>query len=199
MRKDGGRRGRPRDGSRDAAIRAAVLELLAETGYTALTVDAVAVRARAGKATIYRRWPGKAELVVSAVAELDTHRPAVPDTGRLRDDLVGYLSALAEALRGPLGAVTTAVVGAFADNPELAAALRGGLWGRVDGAIAAILRRAVTGGEVPADAPLDLVRELAGAALVNRLVLTGEPIHDDFVRALVDQAMLPLLHGQPKR
>lgn len=195
MREDGGRRGRPRDGSRDAAIRAAVLELLAETGYSALTVDAVAVRARAGKATIYRRWPGKAELVVSAVAGMDTRRLAVPDTGRLREDLVGFLSTLAGALRGPLGAVTTAVVGALADNPGLAGALRSGLWGRVDGAVGTILRRAAGRGEVPVEAPADLVRELVCAALVNRLVLTGAPIDEDFVRSLVDRALLPLLAG----
>jgi AcrR family transcriptional regulator len=61
-----GRGGRSLDSSRDLALREAALALLAEVGYDRLTMDAVAARARAGKTTIYRRWPGKAELVVDA-------------------------------------------------------------------------------------------------------------------------------------
>lgn len=198
MVEDGGRRGRPRDGSRDAAIRSAVIELLAETGYTALTVDAVATRAKAGKATIYRRWPGKAELVVSAVSSLGARTLPLPDTGNVRDDLVGVLSALADALRGPLGAVTTAVIGELADSPELATALHGGLWRQAEQTVDEVLHRGIDRGEVATDAPRELVRELAGAALVNRLVFTGERIDDRFVYALVDDALLPLLAaGQP--
>lgn len=193
MGEDGGRRGRPRDGSRDAAIRSAVIELLAETGYTALTVDAVATRAKAGKATIYRRWPGKAELVVSAVSSLGACALPLPDTGNVRDDLVGVLSALADALRGPLGAVTIAVIGELADIPELATALHSGMWRQAEQTFDEVLHRGIDRGEVATDAPRELVRELAGAALVNRLVFTGERIDDRFVYALVDDALLPLL------
>lgn len=193
MREDGGPRGRPRDASRDAAIRAAVLELLAETGYAGLTVEGVAARARAGKATIYRRWPGKAELVLSTVRSLGDVAPAPPDTGSVRDDLVSLLSSLGLALRGPLGTVTTAVIGEIAGSPELRAALLDGPWRRVDEALTRVLRRAADRGEVPAGAPGDLVRELVGSALVRRLVFTGEPVDEPFVRTLVDRALLPLL------
>src|SRR5277367_6924805 len=79
-------RGRHLDASRDAALRDAALELLAEIGYDRLTIDSVAARAHASKTTIYRRWSGKAELVVDALNCLQRSRPA-PDTGSLRGDL----------------------------------------------------------------------------------------------------------------
>src|SRR5580692_10112751 len=78
--------GRPLDASRDIALREAALELLTEIGYDRLTIEAVASRARASKTTIYRRWTGKAELVVDALNGLRSTAP-VPDTGSLRGDL----------------------------------------------------------------------------------------------------------------
>src|SRR6202451_3503036 len=78
--------GRPLDATRDVALRDAALALLAEIGYDRLTIDSVAARAHASKATIYRRWPGKAELVVDALTSLKG-APLVPDTGTLRGDL----------------------------------------------------------------------------------------------------------------
>src|SRR5580700_5639700 len=78
--------GRPLDASRDVALRDATLALLAEIGYDRLTIDAVAARAHSSKATIYRRWSGKAELVVDALHSLKGS-PPTPDTGSLRGDL----------------------------------------------------------------------------------------------------------------
>src|SRR5471030_1961694 len=78
--------GRPLDASRDVALREAALKLLAEIGYDRLTIDSVAARARASKTTIYRRWSGKAELVVDALNCLKGS-PPVPDTGTLAGDL----------------------------------------------------------------------------------------------------------------
>src|ERR1700685_4461748 len=78
--------GRPLDASRDVALRDAALTLLAEIGYDRLTIDSVAARAHASKTTIYRRWSGKAELIVDALNSLKGSQP-VPDTGSLRGDL----------------------------------------------------------------------------------------------------------------
>src|ERR1700727_2061901 len=89
-------RGRHLDASRDAALRDAALELLAEIGYDRLSNDAVAARAKASKMTIYRRWSGKAELVVDAITCL--RKPGeIPDTGSLRGDL----EAMASGSDGP--------------------------------------------------------------------------------------------------
>ena len=74
------------DASRDGALREAALELLADVGYDRLTLEAVAARARAGKTTIYRRWSGKAELVVDALVSAKGPL-GFPDTGSLAGDL----------------------------------------------------------------------------------------------------------------
>src|ERR1700712_1282335 len=86
--------GRKRDHSRDAEILQAALDVLAETGYDGMTIDMVAARAQAGKATLYRRWPSKAELVLDAVAcmkQSDLHPDELPDTGTLRGDLLSMI------------------------------------------------------------------------------------------------------------
>src|SRR6186713_2049587 len=88
------RPGRKRDHSRDPEILDAALAVLAETGYDGMTIDMVAARAKAGKATIYRRWPSKAELVIDAVACMKGNHfdPAnLPDTGTLRGDLIALI------------------------------------------------------------------------------------------------------------
>src|SRR3954467_7617569 len=91
---DAPRLGRKRDHTRDTEILQAAIDVLAETGYDRMTVDMVAARAKAGKATVYRRWASKAELVVDAVAcmkKVDVESTALPDTGTLRGDLVAMM------------------------------------------------------------------------------------------------------------
>ena len=86
--------GRKRDHTRDPEILDAALDVLAETGYDGMTIDMVAARAKAGKATLYRRWPSKAELVIDAVACMkagDLDLDDLPDTGTLRGDLVAMI------------------------------------------------------------------------------------------------------------
>src|SRR5581483_10849004 len=94
--------GRPRDETRDAAILDATLRILGDVGYDRLTIDAVATEARASKATVYRRWPGKAALVVDAIQSLNPYAAGTggepPDTGSLRGDLLAGVSNFAERL-----------------------------------------------------------------------------------------------------
>src|SRR5918999_1622437 len=89
-----GRGGRPRDPSRDDVIRAAILQLLGEVGYGALTMDAVAAEAGFGKATIYRRWRTKQDLVVDTISDLNRAEASTPDTGSLEGDLRQMLRSL---------------------------------------------------------------------------------------------------------
>src|SRR4051794_41874890 len=86
--------GRKRDLTRDPEILDATLQILAETGYDGMTIDMVATRAKAGKATVYRRWASKSELVIDAVACMKTAGidfDALPDTGTLRVHLVAMI------------------------------------------------------------------------------------------------------------
>src|SRR5918994_828150 len=98
------RGGRPRDPSRDGVIRAAILRLLAEVGYGALTMDAVASEAGVGKATIYRRWRTKQDLVVDTISDLAQSEGTSPDTGSLEGDLRAMMRQYVGVLTGPTGA-----------------------------------------------------------------------------------------------
>ena len=117
-------RGRPRDASRDDALRQAAIAVMAEVGYRALTMDAVAARARAGKATIYRRWDSKLDLVIDSCNQLVSEHITEPDTGSMHGDLREFLMAFAKFLSGPSGKAAQALVGELPHEPELAKAFR---------------------------------------------------------------------------
>ncbi|SFE59252.1 transcriptional regulator, TetR family [Actinopolyspora alba] len=190
-------RGRPRDATRDAALRDAALEVLAEVGYRALTMDAVAAQARAGKATIYRRWESKLELVIDTCTQLARRNIPQPDNGSMESDLREFLSAFAEFLSGPVGKGAQALVGELPHEPELAAAFRDSFLLPQRDVLRSIIDRGVERGETSEHAPVDTVVELAGAALIHRLMLTGEPLDQPFVDRLLREALLPLLHRDP--
>jgi AcrR family transcriptional regulator len=187
-------RGRPRDASRDAALRNAALEVMAEVGYGALTMDAVAARAKAGKATIYRRWESKLELVVDTCNQLVQRNIPEPDHGSVARDLHEFLTAFVTFLTGPVGKAAQALVGELPHEPELAAAFRESFLLPQRAILRRIIGRGLERGEIRADAPIDTVVELAGAALTYRLMLTGDPLDQRFVDRLLDEALLPLLH-----
>lgn len=186
-------RGRPRDASRDDALRQAALEVMAEVGYRALTMDAVAARARAGKATIYRRWESKLDLVIDTCTQLATQNLTAPDTGSLAGDLREFLSSFAAFLSGPIGKAAQALVGELPHEPELATAFRETFLISQRDVLRGILDRAAERGELKADAPRGMAVEIAGAALIYRLMLTGDPLDEPFVEKVVEQVLLPLV------
>src|SRR3954462_9426969 len=120
------RGGRPRAPSRDGVIRAAILRLLADVGYGALTMDAVAAEAGVGKATIYRRWRTKQDLVVDTHAELTPEEASAPDSGSLEEDLRLMLRRLVSVINGPVGAATLSLLSTVPPQPALAEAFRTG-------------------------------------------------------------------------
>ncbi|GAA2671028.1 MULTISPECIES: TetR/AcrR family transcriptional regulator [Actinosynnema] len=186
-------RGRPRDASRDEALRRAALEVMAEVGYRALTMDAVAARARAGKATIYRRWESKLDLVIDTCAQLASQNLVQPDTGSLEGDLRESLRSFAAFLSGPIGKAAQALVGELPHEPELAVAFRETFLIAQREVLRQVLERAHGRGELRDGAPRAMAVELAGAALTYRLMLTGEPLDEAFVERVVEQVLLPLV------
>ena len=115
---------RPRvEGEREQQILDATLEVLDEVGYDLLTMDAVAARAKASKATLYRRWKGKPELVVAAIT---AHKgeATVPDTGSLRGDLIAAYCGSGGLDDPQAQSVLSAVVIAMGRDPEFAGHLR---------------------------------------------------------------------------
>jgi len=179
---------------REEAILLATLQLLAESGYDQLTIDAVAARARCSKATIYRRWPGKAALVMTAVRRYAgrSGTPA-PDTGSLRSDLLAALQAMRSSLTEADAALILGLLIAMRRDPELAATVRDQVLDAKREALGAAIGRAIARGEIPADTDTGLLAEISSAVLFSRQLVTGEPLDDDFIQHLVDAVLLPAL------
>jgi AcrR family transcriptional regulator len=182
---------------RETAILQATLELLAESGYDQLTIDAVAARARCSKATIYRRWPGKAALVITAVRR-HAGQPALaaPDTGGLRSDLLAALQVMRSSLSGQDAALILGLLIAMHRDPELAGAVREQVLQAKREVFGAVIARATARGDVPAATDAALLAEIGSAVLFSRLLVTGEPLDDAFTEHLVDAVLLPAL-GRP--
>jgi AcrR family transcriptional regulator len=184
---------------REEAILRATLNLLAESGYDQLTIDAVAARARCSKATIYRRWQGKATLVTTAVRRY-AGQPgaAAADTGSLRSDLLATLQAMRSSLLGQDAALILGLLVAMRRDPELASAVRDQVLDAKREAFGTAVARAIARGDVPAATDTALLAEICSAVLLSRLLVTGEPLDDAFVRHLVDAVLLPVLQQPPK-
>jgi AcrR family transcriptional regulator len=184
---------RERDQQREEAILRAALELLAEIGYDQLTMDAVAARARCSKATIYRRWPGKAELVITAVQRQGAAAHAAPDTGDLRADLLEAVAALRIGLVNQDAARIIGLMAAMRRVPALAEVVKVQLVASKREVFGAVIARAVTRGDLPATADHELLAEISSALLLSRLLVTGDPLDPAFEQHLVDAVLMPVL------
>jgi AcrR family transcriptional regulator len=189
------RGGRPRDPSRDGVIRAAILRLLADVGYGALTMDAVAAEAGVGKATIYRRWRTKQDLVVDTIAELNRVDAMPPDTGSLEDDLRVMLRSLVGVIRGPVGAATLSLLSTVPHQPALAEAFRAGPVGVWRDAFGEVWARAGARGELHPGVDVALAAETTSALIVQRWLLTGDPVDDAYADVVLEKVLLPLMRG----
>jgi len=191
-----GRGGRPRDPSRDGAIRSAILRVLAESGYAGLTMDAVAAAAGVGKATIYRRWRTKSDLVADAVSELSEIRIRVPDTGSLEGDLRVLLRWLVSAVNGPLGAATLSLLSALPHDPALRSAFRNGPMDVWSATFREVWDRAETRGEVRESVQGSAVASTASAPILQRWLFSGEPVPEAFADEVVADVVLPLVSAR---
>ena len=182
---------RPRvEGDRELEILEATLEVLADVGYDRLTMDAVASRAKASKATLYRRWKNKASLVVDALVVVQ-HTHELPDTGSLRGDLIASFCGLG-GLTDEKGVATFAsVLTAISRDEEFATLFRRDVLGPKIASSQLIFERARDRGELHADADVDLLApSLAGIILHRQFVLGEQPTADAIVR-VIDQIILP--------
>jgi AcrR family transcriptional regulator len=181
------------DPERDRAIAAAVLEVLARDGYAGLTMDAVALAAGVGKATIYRRWSSKADLLLSVLDVAGDDLLAAPDTGCLREDLLAVLTATVELLAGPSGRAARSLLGVVVDDPALSEAYERGPLSCWREAMATVLDRAVARGEITAEVRRSPAASAGPAIILLRWLVTGRPLDAGVVTGIVDDVMLPLL------
>jgi len=179
----------------DEEIVAAAASLLAEVGYDAMSMDAVAARAGVGKATIYRRWSGKAPLVLDTVRARGFPLGEPPDTGDLREDLLALFldfgSRLDEQSLGHLSGVLVAM----RSHPELGDVVKEQIvasWAR---GVREIVDRAVARGGIAArsEASLDLFTKAGPSIVALRYFMDDGPIDEPFLTQLVDEILLPIL------
>jgi AcrR family transcriptional regulator len=184
-------RGRALDAGRDVALCQATVELLAELGYDRLTIDAVAARARSSKATIYRRWPGKAELVVDALTSLKGE-PLIPHTGSLQGDLEAIAQNSASADNLLDARLMTGLITAMAHDAELRQVFRERLIDPQTEGLKQVFEQAVVRGEVARHRNLDLVVSVYPALMLRHLLMTGELPDARFAQQVIDDVIMPL-------
>jgi AcrR family transcriptional regulator len=189
------RGGRPRDPSRDGVIRAAILHLLAEVGYGALTMDAVAAEAGVGKATIYRRWRTKQDLVVDTICELNQTTVTAPDTGSLEADLREVLYTVVGVMNGPIGAATRALLSTVPHHPALGEAFGDGPVGVWRCAFEQVFARAEARGELRPGLAGTVTAEALMAPLTQRWLLTNHRVTEDYADTVLTEVARPLLRA----
>jgi len=177
---------------REAELLAVTLELLQEHGYDRLTLDAVATTAHASKATLYRRWPTKAELVMAAFVE-GTRQVAVdPDTGTLRGDLLHLGESICAHVNAHAGTIRAVAV-ETSRSVELEAMMQEQFLDQRKALMSHVLARAVDRGEIDASAITEDLWDVLPGYLIYRSVLTGRAPSGRTVQDLVDNVLIPSL------
>jgi AcrR family transcriptional regulator len=194
---ESGPRQRPRvEGGREDEILDATVEVVAELGYDRLTMDAVATAAKASKATLYRRWSTKAELVVDAISRAKgCPVPGDVDTGSLRGDLIclscgegGFTSEM------PMSVMAGLLTALHRDN-DLKKAFKERFIGPRVAVVNRIYSRAVERGEIASDVDVALLSQTLPALLIHHAFILGVEPTDDLVLRVIDNVILPAARG----
>jgi AcrR family transcriptional regulator len=188
--------GRKRDHSRDADILDATLDVLAEVGYLGMTVDMVVARARAGKATVYRRWPSKDDLISEAVARMKRSQvdlDQLPDTGTLRADLLGLFKpeSIDESVRKLK--VMAGLASMMQNRPALAEAASDAITEPWAAANRALIQRAVDRGEIAATADIETLCHVVPSMAAYRSLVQQKAFDLAFLVSMIDGVLLPAL------
>jgi len=189
------RPGRPRSERVRKAVLRSTLALLKRAGFDELTIESVAARAGVSKATVYRWWPNKAELVIAAFVSAVESELRFPSTGSVLESIHQQMRRWAVIYRGPLGQIVATVVGAGQSQPEILQAFRSH-WvepRRVEAR--QLLRQAIKQGEIRADLDPDAVLDLLYGPLYLRFLLKHAPLDRAFVDT-VFKVVTPTLAGK---
>lgn len=178
--------------AREAELLAITLQQLQQHGYDRLTVEAVATQAKASKATVYRRWPSKADLVLAAFVEGTRVTAVPPRTGALRSDLLELGASVCRQACAH-GSTMRAVLNEMSHNPGLKKAMQEEFLQQRKLVINEVLAEAVERGEIDAAAINDEIYDLLPGYLVFRALVSARPPTEETVRILVDDVLLPSL------
>ena len=177
-------RGRPRDEAARRRILQAALDLMDETAFTQVTMEAIAERAAASKTTVYRWWPNKAQLAIEAFREAVAPQLPLRDTGSLRNDLTTQMQNFARVLSGRGGRMLRSFLVAARCDPEVAEAFRS-IWSDPRRAEAkSMLRQKQATGQLRKDADLDLVIDSLYGPLYYRFLVKNELPSQKYAKSL---------------
>lgn len=197
MVESAGVRHRPRvEGGREEEILDATVTVVAELGYDRLTMDAVATAAKASKATLYRRWSTKADLVVDAISRAKgCPLPEDVDTGSLRGDLISMSCGDGGFTDEMPMSVIAGLVTALHRDPELQKAFQERfLAPRLD-LTRKVYERAVARGEIAAEVDVELLSVTLPAVIVHHAYILGVPPTDELILRVIDHVILPAARG----
>lgn len=185
------RPGRPRSEQAEQAIIEATLDLFAEQGFEGVCVEAVASRAGVGKATIYRRWPNKEELLLAALSSMKS--PFPEPTGNVRDDLVAQMTVMCEDRADPRKARRYALLlGEGQKYPRLMQRYKETVVGPRHDAMREVIRRGIAAGELRADTDVEIaLLALTGTVLAKEKAADGS-LNGEFAARIVDELFLGL-------
>src|SRR5437764_14575195 len=186
------RPGRPRSEQAEQAIIEATLDLFAEQGFEGVCMEAVAARAGVGKATIYRRWPGKEDLLLDALSLLKSPLPE-PRGGSVREDLVAMLRVMCQDAADPTRMRRYALLlGEGEKYPRILQRYKQTVAEPRREMIRSVLRRGIASGELRPDADVEVAMFMLTGAVISRSKHDAEPITPDYAERVVDQVLLGL-------
>ncbi|MER6913195.1 TetR/AcrR family transcriptional regulator [Streptomyces sp. NPDC000594] len=180
---------------REVELFEAVLDLLREVGYGALTMDAVAARTRSSKATLYRQWGSKPQLVATALQKCPPHDVQV-DTGTLRGDFHEMIKLTDDLQLEKDTALMRGLFQAIHEYPDLHEAMRERVIGPETGELRKVLDRAIDRGEIRPDNPaVELAAYTLLGAFVAREIIDDKAPDREYLTRYVDSVVLPALEA----
>ena len=190
--------GRTRQRRRGEELEAAILEAawdeLVDAGFTKLTMESVAARAKTGVAVLYRRWPRKDDLVLDAIQHYGvTHPVDLPDTGSLRGDMIALLSGFSSVRVSFATVVSAAFSGLLASSGLTPAQVREKLIGDRPLWSAEVYRRAHERGEIDLDRIPRVVLSMPFDLMRHDMLMTYKAIPEERVLEIVDDLFMPLI------
>ncbi len=178
--------GRPRSEEARLSILQSTLKLLAEKGFSELTIEAVAARANVGKATVYRWWPDKGALIADAFASSTTRKLHFPDTGSVRSDMNQQMRQLIKVFRSRRGRIVSAMLGAGQSDRSLIAAFRERFLKPRRQEAYATLQRGIRRGELNKNVDMDLLLDSLYGPIYMRFLIRHDSLTPEFVDGLCE-------------
>ncbi len=181
--------GRPRSDDTRKAILSAAMEIVEDVGFAKLTIEGVASRAKAGKATIYRWWPNKAAMIMEGYLDLVQAEVPFPDTGSVREDFRRQMQLSVQIFTSPKGKLIAMLIGCGQEDPELVEAFRTNFLAARRAEATQILLRGMRSGELRGDIYPEVALDALYGPLLFRLMVGHGPLTPDYVDAVCDAVM----------